>query len=199
MTISKLVLSFLLFVGFAVAQDAGLNWAGWDTCKITSWKSDSFRVCKTMNLANAEDKLLVFVYSDTVRAARKIDTVVAEVGYQLGAPILNLVGKNDTVWTNCIVIDTVNSIAAGKRYDPKKYGGAAAWALDGTTDLSTRPHGQVDTTVGTESSAMMLPFIPYWAPYIRFYIKGLTGNTDDGFVRARFIFMQRKYVNVRNM
>jgi hypothetical protein len=184
-------------VGIVNAQTT-LNLMGLgDTAQITKFAYDTFRVSKTMDLTKAENKLLVFVFDDTINAGRSRDSVVCEVGYQMGAPIISLSGVRCTSWTNCIVIDTCNTLTASKRYDPSKYGGAAAWYLYDQFEMPIRPHGQIDTIIGTTSSAMVLPFTPFWAPFVRFYVKGMTGNAHT-FIRAKFIFEQRGYVNVRN-
>lgn len=197
MRILKSLLSALLLVGAVSAQNSVLNWKGYDTATISTFRADSFKVSKTMNLTNAENKQITFVYDDTANAGRAIDTVVCEIGYQLGYPIINLSGLQDTAWSNCIVIDTINSVAVSKRYNPLKYGGAAAWPIDPATETSTRPRGQIDTTIGTSSSAAVIPFLPLWSPYVRFYVKGLSGNTAH-LIKSKWIFEQRAYINVRN-
>jgi hypothetical protein len=191
------LLSVLLFVTFANA-DFSLNWKGYDTCNVTKFAFDTFRVCKVMNFTNAENKLLVYVFDDTANAGRNNDSVVCEIGYQLGAPVITLTGLQDTAWTNCIVLDTINTLTASKRYSPLKYGGAESWALDRSVETSIRPVGQVDTTIGTTSGAAFIPIaFPFWAPYVRFYVHGLTGNSHT-FIRAKMVFEQRQWINVRN-
>jgi hypothetical protein len=189
----------LLFAGIVSAQSNGvaLNWKGWDTCNITKFCYDTFRLSKPMNFTNAENKLLILVYDDTMNAGRASDSLNCEIGYQIGAPIISLTGKNDTSWTACIVLDTINTLTASKAYNPSAYGVAANWALDRTMEQSIRVGGQIDTTIGTTSSAITIPILPFWAPYVRFYVKGLTSNAHT-FIRAKFVFEQRGYVNVRN-
>jgi hypothetical protein len=200
MKIFRLLSLFVVAVSSAVsAQINNVNWTGWDTCKVTSFKTTSFFTSKAFNFTNAENKLLVFVYDDTMNAARASDSMNCEIGYQLGAIIPNLEGSLDTTWTSTIVLDTVNSVtasAASKKYNPALYGGTAGWAL-GSDDYSVRGHGQIDTTVGTSSSAVIEPIQPFWAPLCRFYLKGLTDNAGT-VVKGKFIFLQRAYVNVRN-
>ena len=197
--LKPLSLALLVMVSFSFAQTTPLNWRGYDTCAITKFKVDTFRVCRTMNFSNIENKALLFVYDDTGHANRVNDLCVAEIGYQLGVPVLNLSGVNDTVWSNCIVLDTCDAQAASKRYNPTKYGGAPAWNFDATVEYNIRPHGQIDTTVGTSSSAMYIP-LPlgiFWAPFGRFYIHGLSGNISASFLKARFYLIQRATVNVK--
>jgi hypothetical protein len=188
--------SIVLALVAVVSAQGNLNWKGWDTSTVTSFKTTALFISKCMNFTNAEDKMLVFVYDDTMNSARATDSVAAEVGYMLGSPIANLSGALDTAWSTAIIIDTINSQTASKRYDPVKYGGSAAWGIDGN-GFSTRAHGQIDTTIGTTSSAVFMPFNPIWSPFCKFYLKGLTGNAGT-FIRAKLIFIQRGWVNVRN-
>lgn len=197
----KVMRNFLLlslFIVGAASAQIQLNFAGFDTANCLTFKADSFRVSKPFVFSNAENKLLVFIYDDTTQAGRVLDTLVAEVGYQMGAPVYNLLNKLDTVWTNTVALDTINSITASKRYNPEKYGQAASWALYDQFETSIRPHGQIDTTIGTSSSAIFLPINPQWSPYVRFYIKGLTGNSSAAFLKAKWVFLQRKWINTRN-
>jgi hypothetical protein len=188
----KIAIVIALFVSLGSAQTS-LNWKGYDTCNLINFAKDTFRLSKTMNLTNAENKLLVFVYDDTVHAARASDSLVAEIGYQLGAPVITLAGLLDTIWTSGIVLDTINSQTEGKRYNPVKYTAANTWPLTRTTETTSRPAGLIDTIISTSSSAIFLPFTPFWSPYVRFYIKGLTGNSGT-FIRGKFIFEQRGWI-----
>jgi hypothetical protein len=187
-----------LFVLSAICfgQTSFLNWKGYDTCQITKFAYDTFRVSKCMNFTNAENKLLVFVFDDTINTGRSSDSVNCEIGYQIGAPLVTLSSVQDTIWSNCIVLDTINTLTASTRYNPSVYGGAACWGLDRTTENPLRPKGQLDSTIGTTSTAAIIPIEPFWAPFVRFYVKGLTSNAHT-FIKAKFVFEQRQYVNVR--
>jgi hypothetical protein len=191
----KLLSLVVAFVAVSFGQD---NWKIRDTCQITDFKTTALFISKTMNFSNAEDKLLVFTYDDTLHANRSADSVNCEIGYMLGAPFVNLSSKLDTVWSSALILDTINSVtasAAAKKYDPSKYGGTAAWGLD-AQNFSTRLHGQIDTTVSTASSAVIIPFNPLWCPVVRFYLKGLADNCGT-YIKARLIFLERIGVNVR--
>ena len=189
-----LLLALSLFA--IVNAQTDLNWSGYnDTAVITGFKYDSLRITKAFNNTNAENKLLIFVFDDTLNAARSGDSVACEVGCQLGVLFKNLLGNIDTLWTNNNFLDSCNTHTASKRYDPSKYAGAPIWYTD-ANDQVTRQHGQIDTTIGTTSSAMFIPFTTYWAPYIRFYLKGITGNAHTA-IKARLIFTQRNYIMVR--
>lgn len=200
MRILKMLLSIVAIMAVhSFGQTYFVNWRGLDTCKITNFRADTFRLTKTMNFSNIEHKAVMFVYDDTTVAARKNDTCVCEIGYQLGSPLFNLMGTSDTIWSNCIVLDTVNSLAASKRYNPSKYGGAPAWVFDAAVEQNVRPHGQIDTTLGTSSSGIFIPIPPqpYWAPYGRFYVKGLSGNLGAAMLKARITLIQRMAANVK--
>lgn len=179
----------------AFAQQT-LNYHGWgDTAAINGFRADSFKISRTFVNTNGENKLLMLAYDDTTLAGRVNDTLVAEVGYQLGQAFYSLSGAYDTTWTSCIPIDTINALSGSKRYDHDKYNAAANWTLD-ANDLPVRTRGVIDTLVPTGSVAWM-GFTPYWSPFIRFYIKGLTGNGAVNFVKARFCFLQRAWSYVR--
>jgi hypothetical protein len=191
----KLLSLVVALVAVSFGQD---NWKIRDTNNVTSFKTTALFVSKTMNFSNAEDKLLIVTYDDTLHANRSADSVNAEIGYMLGAPFVNLASKLDTVWSSALILDTINSVtasAASKKYDPTKYGGTAAWGLD-AQNFSTRLHGQIDTTISTASSGVIIPFNPVWCPVIRFYLKGLADNCGT-YIKARLIFLERIGVNVR--
>jgi hypothetical protein len=193
----KRILSIVLAAAFAVSAQNNLNWNGFDSSQIATFRADSLKFSKPFILSNAENKLLVIVYDDTANAGRNGDSVKASVFYQLGSPIITGDKTYDTVWTNCIPLDTIAALTTANYYNPLTATGATIWSLDASTDLATRPHSQVDTTLGTSSSALWVGFTPYWSPYIRFGLKGLTGNKVGRFIPTRIYFAQRKYVNVR--
>ena len=189
-----LLLALSLFA--VVNAQTDLNWSGYnDTAVITGFRYDSLKVTKAFNFTNAENKLLVFNFDDTLNVGRVGDSVACEIGCQLGVPFRTLLGTMDTLWTNNSPIDTCNTLTASKMYDPKKYAGAPVWAQD-ASGQPIYPHGQIDTTIGTTSSAMFIPFTTYWAPYVRFYLKGLAGNAHTA-IKAKLVMTQRNYVMVR--
>jgi hypothetical protein len=192
----KIVLLVLLAV-LSVSAQNNLNWNGYDSAQISTFRADSLKFTKPFVLSNAENKLVCVVYDDTSNAGRNGDSVMAAIFYQLGTPVLSFVGVIDTAWSNCIPIDTITGLTTANYYNPLTATGATKWALDASTDLATRPHSQSDTTISTSSSSLMAGFTPYWAPYIRFGIKGITGNKVGRFIPMRLFFAQRKYVNVR--
>ncbi len=193
-----LLLSLLvLTLTASVGAQTDLNFLGYnDTCQITGFQGTGLFVSKTFNFTNGQDKVLGFIFDDTAAAGRANDAVVCEVGYQVGTPIKSLSGVYDTLWSNFIALDTCNTTTASKRYDPSKYGGAPVWTPN-AQDAPVRPHGQIDTTIGTTSSGMWIGFTPYWSPFCRFYVHGLSGNRAVTYVKARFILVQRAYVYVR--
>jgi hypothetical protein len=192
----KQFLLLVLSLFIVVSAQTDLNWSGYnDTAVITGFKYDSLRITKAFNFTNAEEKLAIFIFDDTANAARINDSVACEIGVQTGVPFRNLSNLMDTLWSNNCPIDTCNTLTANKRYDHKKYAGAPIWVIDEASN-PIKPRGQIDTTLGTSSSAMLIPFVNYWAPYVRFYLKGLTGNAHTA-IRARIIFTQRNYSMVR--
>jgi hypothetical protein len=192
----RTVLSLLVLVGLCFSQ-SNLNWKGWDTAQIVTFKADTLRLTKTFVSSNGENKALVVIADDTSNAGRNLDSIKFHFGYQLGYPVKGLTGVDDTAWTNGIPLDTFDMRTAGNYYHPDKLTGSAIWTLDATTDMPVRKHLQVDTSMTALGSAMVVPFTPYWSPYIRFFLKGLTLNKVTQFLLVRVVFEQRGYINVR--
>jgi hypothetical protein len=197
------LLGVLVLAGGVFAQ-TNLNWRGMgDTAQIVGWKGTALKFTKAFNLTNGENKLLAFIFDDTLNHGRVNDSCVAEIGYELGAPMNTLAGKLCTLWTNKIPLDTCNSRTANKRYNPDTTVAASQWTISG--DLPVRTFGMIDTTLGNyetdstsvyASSGMWIGFSPYWSPFIRFYLQGITGNQATAYIKARIVFEQRNYVKV---
>ena len=189
------LLCLLFVVCGAIAQD--LNYTGnGDTAQLVNWKADSLFISKTFNFSNRENKMIAFLWDDTSQAGRKLDSCAAEIGIQYGYPCRNLMGTLDTGWTNIIPLDSCQRDST-KMYNGKTARGGVKWTLD-ANDLPVRPHGAIDTSMGTSSSQMSVSFQPYWYPCCRFTVKGLPGNDKSTFLRAKLIFQQRVYSSVRN-
>jgi hypothetical protein len=179
------------------AQVTNLNWKGWgDSTSIPTFSSTNFAVTKAFNITNAENKTLLVIADDTSSAVRANDSINFAFGYELGTPFQLLDKTNDTIWSNMIPLDTFN-MATANYYNPNTGTGAAAWVLDASADKPTRPHLQIDTTLYNGTSGMTIGFSPYWAPYIRFYVRGLTGNKVGRYLKVRMFLMQRAYINTR--
>lgn len=195
----KLLLSLLIIVGVVSAQN-NLNYKGWgDTAQFVSFKADSLFMSKAFILSNAENKSVLVLCDDTSNAGRGGDSCVFEVGMELGWPTATLTGAWDTTWTNRIPQDTFDLMNTAQVYNPLLGTGAAPWAYSTSTEMYTRPMKQLDTTLTGGGSALCIPLSPHWAPYIRFYAKGLTKNKLGRFLKARFVFEQRSYVYTRSM
>lgn len=199
--------SFLIVLALVAGcfAQVNVNWKGYsDTAQFTTFAANSVFVSKAFVLSNAENKLLVCGFDDTAAAGHKNDSCKFEFGYLLGTPMLSLGGMWDTIWTNRIPLDTVNTLTASNWYNPRTLQGAAPWAQTSTNavegDYWVRPHGQIDSAAshltGT-SSYIWAGFTPYWSPYIKFYAIGLTGNKVGRNLIARFTFLQRNFVYVR--
>lgn len=197
----KKIYLFILLIGvfyYSTQAQNIVNYSGYkDTCNINTFRADSFKLTKAFDFTQNENKELKFIFDDSLHSGRANDSVAAEIGYELGSPTMSTTGVYCTTWTSPIVLDTINTLTAGKRYDPDKYVAATAWPLDRTTELNVRPKGMIDTTLGSASSCISLPIIPFWRPLVRFYVKGLTGNCNT-FIICRFDFTQRKFSSVRN-
>jgi hypothetical protein len=191
----NVIVSIMLLAISAFSQQLNTNGYN-DTCQIVGFCADSFKLSKAFNLTNGQDRILAFVFDDTANAYRKKDTVVCEIGCRLGAQLLTLSGVLDTIWTSCIPLDTCNTLTLTTMYDKNKRNTGAMWGLN-SDDTPLRPHNQIDTTIGTSSSGIFIPLLPYWASFIKFYVKGLAGNRATIPIKARFTFITRGYVYVR--
>lgn len=192
----KFLFAITMFASICLGGSGITNWTGLlDSNTINTFRSDSFKLTKAFNYGDYENKLALFVFDDTLHAGRSSDSVSCEIGYQLGCPVFSSAGVYDTSWTNFQPLDTINTLTTGTRYNPNKYAGSG-WALDPTTGFNMRPVGSVDTTVGTTSGCVWLPQFPVYAPLVRFYIKGRTGNCNT-FIRCKFHIIQRQGTVVR--
>ena len=195
----KGILLVLMAVGLCSAQ-SNLNWKGQDTAQFVNFRADSFFLFKSTFMSNGERISVVVVADDTSAAGRGSDSLKFIVGFQLGHLIYGMNSvKYDTAWTNRIAVDTFNSLTAANFYNPYKGTGATPWATN-ASDIYLRTRGQLDTTISTSATALIVPFFRenlYWAPYIKFYIKGLTGNKVGAPIKGYVSFQQRAYINVR--
>jgi hypothetical protein len=192
----KTLLSILFMAIIAAGQS--INYAGLlDSAVITDFKDDSLRITKAFPWTNREAPTLLVFFDDTANAARSSDSVNAEIGYQIGTPFVGFSGSLDTAWSNFIVLDTINTTTSASLYNPNEYGGATPWVLNRSLEIPVRASGQIDTTLDTASSGLYIPMQTFWAPYCRFYIKGLAANAGTG-ILCRMYLIQRKWSNVRN-
>jgi hypothetical protein len=178
---------FLVVLAVAVSAQVSLNFRGYaDTSRFTTWCKDSLHVTAPFKLFETTSAcVLIFVFDDTIHAARKADSVHAELGYETGNPIINLSGTIDTVWSAKEALDTINTVEGiAKMYNP---------ALCGIE----YSRGAIDTTVGTSQSAAWNTFTPMWGPYIRFYAKGLASNLTTKPIKGKLIFEQKAHNYVR--
>jgi hypothetical protein len=186
----------LAFAACSYAQ-TNVNFKGYgDTAQITAFKADSFKQTKAFNLTNAENKCLIVALDDTSNAGISGDSIACEIGYRFGVPTRTLAGELDVVWSGPIPVDTCDITAGTGLYDSDSYTGTP-WTIDLSNDISARPQAAVDTTLG--EATMIIPINPPWGAYIKFYIRGLTGNKIGSFVKVRFTFEQRGWVPVKQM
>lgn len=192
----KFLFAIMTLATFCLAGTGITNWTGLlDSNTINTFRADSFKLTKAFNYGDYENKLALFVFDDSLHSGRASDSVACEIGYQLGCPIFSTAGAYDTTWTNYQPLDTINTTTGTTRYDPSKYAGSG-WPLDPSTGYNVRPVGSMDTTVGTASGCVWLPQFPVYAPLVRFYVKGRTGNCNT-FIRCKFHIIQRQWSGVR--
>jgi hypothetical protein len=195
------IIAVLLSVAFVANAQTNVNYKGYgDTAQILTFKADSFKQTKAFNLTNAENKVLILNIDDTTNAGVSGDSIKCAIGYRFGFPLPALNGSMDTAWSGLIPLDTCDIVGATGLYSHLTYSGTI-WSLDATTDLSQRPHSAVMSTgKGTAATAyMVIPFTPPWGAYIRFYVKGLTGNKIGATIKTRVTFEQRGWIPVKQM
>jgi hypothetical protein len=184
----KKVISFLALAFVVSAQVP--NYKGFaDTAIFAKFGKDTLFVSKPFYLANPDNSAnLILVYDDTGYAARKNDSMLCEIGYQLGSSVMDLSGTRDTVWTATKMIDTVDGTTPtgrGKMFDPKV-----------NKTLQYTP-GAIDTSIGTSYSAQWSIFTPGEGPLIKFVAHGLEGTHHASTVKAEFIFIQKAFSYTR--
>lgn len=186
----KALLFLMLFAVVASAQ----NYRGYsDSAMVKRFGKDTVRITKPFLLSNADSKnVLIFQFDDTAYAGRITDSVLAEIGYQLGYPISGFYGTAwhyDTMWSAVTMLDTVDATSAAGR--AKMYNPAYKTAMP---QFSINA---IDTVIDTSASAILVPFTPNFAPYIRFYIHGLEGTHHASTVKGMFIFEQKLWTGSR--
>jgi hypothetical protein len=196
----------LWLISFAVAVSAGpaVNFTGYaDTLNIYGFRSDSLKFTAAVVNQGNWKKLLQVTCDDTDNAGHRDDSIKFYYGIQLGNIFRNLAGSVDTLWSNGIILDTLNALISNvaQFYHPEKMTGATQWGIGATTGAVSYTFGQVDT--GTNSNSvnqwhpLLEPAIP-WAPLYRFYAKGLiTGNNKQSYLKLRFTLSQQLYINMK--
>jgi hypothetical protein len=195
----RLFLAISLLVGVAGAQ-TNINWMGYgDTLAISAFKADSLKFTSAYVWANNEQKAVSVQVSDTSIAGLGSDSVQFSYGYELGYPTLPF-GSTTAVtrWCQATTIDSFRVMNGTKFVNPTTLAGVVQ-ARD-TTNHTYTPidaWGYVDTSSSTTSSIQTHSLTVPWAPYIRFWAKGGTGNNKTKFLRVRVTVYQRMFQNTR--
>lgn len=196
----RLFLAISLLTGAAIAQ-TNINWMGYgDTLAISAFKADSLKFTSAYVWGNNEQKTVAIQVSDTSIAGLGSDSAQLAYGYQLGYPVLSF-GATTAVtrWGQSTFIDSVRVMNGTLFVNPATNGGVVQ-LLD-TTNHTYTPidkWGYVDTSSVTTSSLQFHALTVPWAPYIRFWVKGGTGNNKTKFLRVRIIVYQRMFMNTRS-
>jgi hypothetical protein len=198
MLLRKLITLVFSCVSLLVAAtpQTPINWTGLgDTASFANVKNDTLRF-STAFLCNSEKHAAAFVFSDTANDDRSSDSINVEIGYQMGFPVKTLENTLDTIWSNRIVLDSINTVDSGAMYNPSKLQGAL-WTY-GTAfgSAPAKVANQIDSTIGTASVGVLTSFDVLWSPLIRFYVRGKSDNCGS-FIRAKVYNYQRQYNNVR--
>jgi hypothetical protein len=192
---SKLIIALLIAVSALMAQSG--NYTGWqDTSTILNWKADSLKYGNVTWLGENENKALLCMFNDTNSAAYATDSAKGRYGYQRGFIVINASGKQDTSWRSLVCVDTFSTQAAdtaGKWISKSK-----VTLTDPTTGQETWVSKLMDSSSVTGFAVATAPFSPAYAPLVRPWVQGLTGNRIGGWVKVRLQFQERRYTSVRN-
>jgi hypothetical protein len=172
-----MIIRMLLMVVVVVCGVMGQeNWNGFnDTASIVGWDSLEVRYSKAFTLTRYEDIAVVVKVNDTSSAGFAGDSVSGVYGYQLGYPVLNSLGKRDTLWwpkDTGIILDTFDLTDSA--------GVAKGKGVSGADGSVTDYLGGIDTSEISGYATQASWFIPKWAPAIRFFVYGLAGNRTVG-------------------
>ena len=192
--VNKLILSRLI-AAFALTAQPG-NYTGWhDTTTILKWKADSLKF-GTPIVGYANDlKALMVMFCDTTLPGFYRDSIKGVYGYQRGLVVVNKVGKVDTTWRNLVIADTFSTLpgdTAGKWLNNKQ-----VTITDHTSSYENWLTGQMDTTYVTGFAVCSTPVIPWYAPLMRAFVKGLSGNATARWITVRLQWQERQYIPVR--
>ena len=199
----RFVLLLTALCSFAFAQTPYTNSTGVkDTQSIVTFKADSLKYSRTFLSSGDNRKILQIIADDTsANTGHGSDSIKFFTMVQGGWPYITIAGALDTIWTQAIILDTF-SMATAKLYNSKNLTGAAPWNRASSTTI-TQIFGQVDTGENVKTSSMWVtvdPFAAYvpWTPWLRFSIKGLSGNKVASFVRLKLALIQQAYTNIRS-
>jgi hypothetical protein len=192
---SKLIIALLIAAGALMAQSG--NYTGWqDTSTILNWKADSLKYGNVTWLGENENKALLCMFKDTNHVGYAADTVKGRYGYQRGLIVINASGKQDTTWRSLVVLDSFSTLPADTA--GKWVSNATATVTDPTTGQETWVSKMLDTSYVTGFAVASAPFSPAYAPLVRPWVQGLTGNRTNGWIKVRLQFQERRYTSVRN-
>ena len=150
--------------------DATDNWNGNDTSTTASIyaKFDTLKFTKAFKLSQFENLRVIVKTDDTTTARFASDSIGVRWGYQTLCPSLSSTGVADTTFDQLIKVDSILPANFG---DNKARIGTIA--TDGTI---TRSDAIVDT-LGPSGYVTQSRWIqPEWDVYIRFWVRGITGN-----------------------
>jgi len=195
----KILSILLLSCGFLLAQNFNVRGLR-DTSRIDGFENTELHFSKSFPLSEHEDMRIILKVDDTDLNGFANDSLQIEWGYQTFSLCLDTntilsTGRKtqiDTCFDVRIALDTLRNDSLGRIDNPPSIGSSNA---DGTF---TRPLGLIDT-LGVDGYATQTRwFTPEWDEFIRFWVQGLTGNSQTlGSVKTVFDYKRRLYVNVR--
>lgn len=182
------LLVFLCSFTFAQVDNA----TGWgDTAMINGFKADSLKYSKWFNLSTYENCRFLCLVDDTASAGFASDSVSFYWGLQFGTNCLNGNNKPDTAIGARLQIDTFTIVGTGSANLAM-----AIRAID-STGFFPLALKRVDSTAVTGFMTQDRSVAPEWAPVVRFWAKGLTGNKVGAPLKLRFAKVQRQFSGVR--
>jgi len=173
-------------------SDAVDNWSGIDTANTARLyaKLDTIKFSKVFKLTAGENIRVILKADDTTVAKFASDSLAIRWGYQTMCPCYNSSGVSDTCVDQLIKIDSL--VAAGFGDNSARIGSIDA---DG---VITRSNAIGDTVTCSGYVTQSKWFQPEWDVYIRFWVKGITGNKITTAVPAVIDVQRRVYSQTRS-
>lgn len=182
--------TILILIVSCQAADTFKNYWGWgDTSQIAEFAADSLKYSRTFTLGDPDGLRLIVMCDDTASAGFASDSVAFYFGYQTGCPMLDSSGSVDTLWDVPIILDTIEIDSFGVY----KSGTSSA------AGVPTIAKNNVDTLQIDGFAVKSMRFQPYYDVLIRYYFKGLTGNSVGYPVYLRIQHIKRIGAPVREM
>ena len=170
------------------------NWQ--DTCTIMNWRADSLKYGTAITAGANLNKALLCMFDDTANAGYKLDTVKGRYGYQRGFIVVNGSGTVDTTWRSLVVVDSFSTLPADTA--GKWVSKSTATTMDPSTGQENWVSKMMDSSYVTGFVVCSAPITPWYAPVLRAWVQGLSGNrAATSWIKVRLQWQELKYTPVR--